>query len=388
MSVRNASADRLLAAHHELDAACRNRGGRLFISDSYCEHPFVRDVLPGVELARASDADLLAYCFHNDRADIFQSIRRFHEIRDKRIYDREHVYVAAGLTSLISAQMLMLRRRGVGRLYYTRPAYYTYYFLADLLDIEMVPLNEDLLDDASARLDLPDEPEATLLVTDPIWHLGRRIDAHHWEEVRTWQAATRALIFVDGAFQYLNWRDRGATEPSANLEPELTIRSLCPTKTVAVHGPRFAYSLLPAAMWEDLRYCYAASAGSSSVFDHLSAMAIMRYLTDEPSNAQLLELMQRRFERLIQVGAFTTPVQPSVSYFCFVRPAVPAKRLLTMDQTFFDSAGYDGLVRFNLLLPEETLRPYVAAASGDDAAAWALARTDGSPPLNSGDDAL
>lgn len=367
MGLAQSADGQLLAAHRALDTASRQSDGKLFISDWYCEHPFVDDALRGVDLD-LHGVDLAAYCFHSDHHDLQSEIRRFHEIRDGVTYEENTIYVTAGLSPLITAQMMMLRRLGYDTLYYTRPAYYTYYFHAETLGLRMVSVNDRPLDMADVSTHLPDEQGAVLLVTDPVWHLGRPIDGTCWDRITAWQNRTGGLVLVDGAFQYLNWSTRRVREHSASLNPSRTLRNLCPTKTVAVHGPRFAYCLVPAHLWEDLRYCYSNSAGSSSVFDHVAARAIMRSLNLAESNDKLLDLIQARYERLTELEVISDEVGARASYFCFVRTSVDPERLRTMGQVFFDSTSYDGMVRMNLLLRERTLRAFVDAACGPLAA--------------------
>ncbi len=358
----DAVANRLLQAHLELDALSRDRGDRLFISDWYCEHPFAAEIVPPSAVASIEDDALLRYCFHNDDDEIHERIRTFHGARDGTDLGADEIYVAAGLSGLITAQFLMLRRQGIQRLHYIRPLYYTYYYLASVLGIELVPVNDDPLDRPGRRLELPPSGAEGLILCDPVWHIGRPVEAEYVSAIRTWQDETESLVMVDGAFQYLRWRRRNGQEATAALRRDLTIRNLCPTKTVAVHGPRFAYALLPARMWEDLRYAYANSAGSSSVFDHRSAIAIMDYLTSPHSNGPLLDLIADRYERLTATGAIREPLGAEAAYFCFVTTPVAQDRLITMDQTFFDTTCHPNLVRFNLLLPQNTLDAFLDEA--------------------------
>jgi hypothetical protein len=171
------------------------------------------------------------------------------------------------------------------------------------------------------------------------------------------------MVMVDGAFQYQRWSGNRQPEQTSLLLPDQTIRNLCPTKAAATHGPRFAYTIIPAEMYEELRYCYSNSAGSGSVFDRAAALAMMRWLNSPDSNDGLMGLVARRYRDMVELGLLSDPVGAVASYFCFVRLPVDTSRLIVMDQKFFDAVCFPGLARFNLLLPRSTLVPYVRLAA-------------------------
>jgi len=138
---------------------------------------------------------------------------------------------------------------------------------------------------------------------------------------------------------------------------------VCPTKSVAIHGPRFAYALVPQEFYEELRYCYANTAGSGSAYDRAAAFGIMEYLNSRLSNSRLVALIQARHE-LLRVAAFIDdPIGAEASYFCFVRTPVDPQHLIVMDQRFFDVDCFPGLIRMNLLLPKQTLVPFIRLAA-------------------------
>jgi len=59
------------------------------------------------------------------------------------------------------------------------------------------------------------------------------------------------VVVVDGTFQYLQWAWPERCERTSTLLRERTIRLVCPTKSLALHGIRFACLLdekpMPAA---------------------------------------------------------------------------------------------------------------------------------------------
>jgi hypothetical protein len=142
-----------------------------------------------------------------------------------------------------------------------------------------------------------------------------------------------------------------------------TVRNLCPTKAVATHGPRFAYSIVPGRMHEELRYCYSNTSGPGSIFDKAAALSMMRWLNSSRSNEPLLEIVRMRHDHMVSLGFIRDPIGASASYFCFVSLPVDKTYLITMDQRFFDTTLYPEFVRFNLLLPKTTLIPYIRLAA-------------------------
>jgi aspartate/methionine/tyrosine aminotransferase len=350
--------DELLKLHKKLDYDCRHRNGRIFVSDWYCEHDFASQIIP--QAARTiTDKQLLPYYFQNDNDSIHEEIVKFHKARGERPLSKKQIFVSAGLSSLITAQMLMLRRMGVDVLYYVRPLYYTYYFLSNLLGVKLIPVNDKPLLDETSVLGLPTAPRSALVLCDPVWFLGRPISAAAITKLQSWQTSTGSLILVDGAFQYLRWSGNRLPELTASLSPELTIRNICPTKLAALHGPRFAYSILPENLWEDVRYCYSNTAGSGSVFDMPAALSIMKWLNSRESNDGLIDFIRQRHSQLADGGAFTDRIGAKASYFCFVTVPVSLKKLIIMDQRFFDTESFPRHVRFNVILPKAGLKQYL-----------------------------
>jgi histidinol-phosphate/aromatic aminotransferase/cobyric acid decarboxylase-like protein len=334
----------------------------VFISDWYCEHPFAVDIIPSSVAAEISPFELLSYQFHNDDYAIPCLIQEFHGKKGENSCSEDAIFTAAGLSPLIAAQMLLLHRRGVRRVYYVRPLYYTFYFFAETFGIELVPVNDHPLLDESETLRLPTDSRQWLLLSDPIWFAGRNVHESHISHVILWQEKTGGTVLVDGAFQYQRWSQNQRPEQTARLDPALTLRNVCPTKAAAVHGIRFAYALIPVNLREELRYCYSNTAGSASAYDKYAAQAIMLWLNRPSSNETLLNLVCRRHSAMTKAGFFDDPIGAGASYFCFVRVPVDSSFLITMDQTFFDTVKYPDLVRFNLLLPKTELTAYVRLA--------------------------
>jgi aspartate/methionine/tyrosine aminotransferase len=351
----------LLSVHHALDAECRERNGRLFVSDWYCSHQFGRQITSGLDQGPGDD-ELLSYYFQNDDTDIHELILRFHALHSEINEGPDSIFVSAGLSPLITAQMMMLKRRGVRDIYYLRPLYYTYYFLAESLGLRLIPVNDNPSVLGNTALALPRESNCWLILCDPVWYLGRNLDAPVIAEITRWQVETGGMVVVDGAFQYQRWDGNDQPERTSEFIVDQTIRNLCPTKAVAVHGPRFAYAIVPPGMREELRYCYSNTAGSGSVFDRGASVSIMKWLNTQDSNQPLLDLVANRYRQLIDLGIMRDAVGAQASYFCFVSTPVEDRHLITMNQDFFDTTCFPDFYRFNLLLPDAEFTQFINLA--------------------------
>lgn len=360
----------LVDAYQKLDHDRRNRNGRLFVSDWFSEHPYVDAVLPPAVRHGLTGDDALAYYFHNDRSEIHRQIQAFHAARGEPAVRPESVFIASGMTPLITAQMILLRRRGLRRVFHVRPLYYSYYYLAESLGIELVPVNEHPIVDSTEQPRLPDEPGSWLIMCDPVWFMGRSVDTRLLDLVRDWQSATGGMVIVDGAFQYLRWSDNRRPESASRLLADQAMVNRCPTKAAAVHGPRFAYSIVPPSLKGALQDCYANVVGAGSAFDRIAGESIMRWLNLATSNDDLLRLVRARHAVMTRYGLLGDRIRPTASYFCFASLPLDAALVLGMDQRFFDTSCLPGMVRFNLLLPQAELIRYVrlaAAVQGYDA---------------------
>jgi aspartate/methionine/tyrosine aminotransferase len=343
--------DVLLARHRELDWLSRDRGPRLFLSDWYCGNPFVDEYLPDELFERPDDPRLANYYFPNDSHELHDLIVRFHAQRDGVRRDHDEVFVGAGTSALLTAQIHMLLASGVKQVHYVRPLYYSLYYLARLLGLTLVPVNEGALNDPGRPLRLPRE-RSVLLVCDPIWFMGRAVDADYLAEIGDWQQRTGSTVLVDGAFQYMQWRGPLQAERTASFDPALTWRTLCPTKSLALHGLRFSYVLCPPGRREDLRYAYSNAMGSSSVTSAALARRTMEVLLSPESNGKLLAHIREQYEDLRTAGIFDDPAGADRTYFIFAKPNLDSEQVIGMHEEFFDVSGYPGHMRLNVLAPD------------------------------------
>src|SRR4051812_7995818 len=105
----------------------------------------------------------------------------------------------------------------------------------------------------------------------------------------------------------MRWKGGPEQEPTAGLDPSLTLRTLCPTKALALHGLRFSYVICPPAMRDDLRYAYSNSMGPSSAFSAVLAARSMQVLLSDESNGKLLRHIRESYLALEREALFEDP---------------------------------------------------------------------------------
>jgi len=340
----------VLRLHRELEESFNN-GSERFISGYETINPFAGRYMNGSGHASVFECELGAYSFAQDQSDLIRAIRAFHRQADGIDYSPEEILVSAGSSPLILVLMTYLRSRRAQPIHYFHSLYHTFYFFADLLDLCLLPLGSEPLWTPGALPSLP-PGQKTLLFADPVWFAGRALGAMAIEEIGAWQRRTGSLVIVDGTFQYLKWSWPPERERSTTLDRGLTIRLICPTKSVAVHGIRFAYLLSPARILRELRWVSQNVTGSSSRFDLHAAMRIMEVLSGPESNRDLVSYIRERYRKLAEEGFVNGPgIEPECSYYVFGRLAKPEPAGLFMGGAHFDLENQDDSVRVNLLSP-------------------------------------
>jgi aspartate/methionine/tyrosine aminotransferase len=353
--------DAIVRRHQELARHLHSGAADPFVSGWRTAHPFeaeysgiegIRRDLPPGDYRVISDDPLLA-----DR------ISSFHDARDGVRYGRDEIVSTPGSSPLILGLLLALKERGWRQLHYIPPLFFTFHYFARMLDLTLTPvLSRPLTRRFLPALRLPDEP-SVLILSDPVWALGVNIEDPYYGEIHDWQRRTRSLVVVDGTFQYLQWPDDGV-EKSAKFDRDSTIRIICPTKSLCVHGVRFAYGLAPPDFRQTLRYATAQISGASGEFNIMAATAMMDTLLSPTGNRDLVEYIAER-RRDLQEWLYTDLAEePHASYYVFakVRPELAA-RVTVMDQGFFGLSGLPGYSRINLLVPPAEIQAVRPAAA-------------------------
>jgi hypothetical protein len=338
----------LLRLHRDLDLRSRCDCEALFISGWNCANPFANEYL---DIPREGSPSLHErYHFMSDDAELLGLIHKFHELRDGAHVPDHAIFPASGSSLLILSQFLSLIARGVTTLYYIPPLYYSFYYYASVLRLRLQPVCAQALCHEGQRLELPTCRAAYLALADPIWMMGRSVLPRYIADLRDWQQSTGGFLLVDGTFQYLSW-NAPSRERSADFQGEQMMRLVCPTKTMALHSTRFAYLLVPTEWREEIRYAASNAGGPCSYNDLLIARRIMRILCSRESNSALISHIRSRYASLVGNQNFVSAVgSPDSGYYVFGRYRDPkGRRVLTMDERYFDLSGYPDCVRVNLL---------------------------------------
>jgi len=323
-----------------------------FISGYQTTHPFIQSYMDGVTSNNGNAYALGRYSFAQSQSKLIDAIRSFHQQADGIDYSPDEILLSAGSSPLLMSLMLFLRQRAIGSLYYFRPIYHTLYFFADLLDVRLLPVCDHLLLDTESPLKLPDG-EHVLLFSDPVWIVGREVGDGAIDAVRRWQERTGSTVIVDGTFQYLKWDWPARREGSTRLIRDQTIRLICPTKSLAIHGIRFAYLLGPARLLKGLRWVCDNTTGSASTFDLHTAAHLMDVLSSPDSNRHLLAYIRARYSELRNNNFISrTAYEPDCGYYVFGQVGRSERTDLFMGADYFELDGYDDFVRVNLLSPD------------------------------------
>jgi aspartate/methionine/tyrosine aminotransferase len=319
-----------------------------FLSGWQCQNPFVSRFLSNVR-QRAETLDHRRYSYFDAHSELGQSILDHHTCLDG--VRPEAVLCGCGTTSLLFTWATYLHSIGVSRVYYLPPLYITLHTALDRYGIRTIPLTARQPYEPSYDFELPDEPGATLLLTDPVWYAGVTIPPHFISRVAEWQRRVSATVFVDGTLQYLPWGDKRG-EGTAALDSELTFRLVCPSKQLCVHGYRFSYMLLPSAHFRGLAWTYTNLFGPAPADSIAFAYEAMAALREATIPNQLMTLVSRRYRHLLGINAIASDLSPTCGYFVFVQVRAPLPvGYVLLDGAYFDQHEYAGYTKLNLLSP-------------------------------------
>lgn len=335
--------------HRALDGAVASEGGK-FMSDWNGTHPFVSEFLRDFDLNHVSrlPGHMSRYAYFDDTREIADGIRDFHAIADGIAVERKGVIAGPGSSSILAAFALWLLQRGYNDVCYLPPLYFTFHYLLRTLSIRVRPVSGKHPFEPDAVINLP-ERRSVLLLTDPIWFAGRRLAAAQIEQIAAWQSRTGSAVFVDGSFQYTQW-DGSRAEHSAQFDPDLTFRLVCPTKALAIPAFRFAYLLLPAKYHDDFLFLYESILGSSNFTDLEFARRALAVLSSPRSNRPLTEFFRDTHDGLLREKFIEPGITPDCGYFAFVLPTKRLPGRVFMTQDHFELKRHPRHVRINLMV--------------------------------------
>jgi aspartate/methionine/tyrosine aminotransferase len=356
---QKASFNQLIERHRSLDLAIRDNR-EYFLSDWNGGHPFIERFLgPDLIGMKPSPSTLAQYIFFDEEQSIIEAIRSFHLKLEVLALSSRNIVAGPGSSSFLVAMSLWLRQQGYNEIHYIPPLYYTFHYFLELLGIRLSPVSEKQVFEPGSRIKLPSK-KTVLLLCDPVWYAGRRVPLEKIQEIAEWQKQTNSIVFVDGSFQYIQW-DRTRREHTALLDPELTFRLICPTKSLAVPFFRFAYLLHPSRIHDDLVFLYESIVGGATVADRAFAHRALEVLNSDENNGALADFLKNTYSQLIERDLIKTKIKPECGYFVFAAPTVQLTDQVAMDQDYFELSDYPGYVRINLMAAHRILLSSVSA---------------------------
>ncbi|MEU1671076.1 aminotransferase class I/II-fold pyridoxal phosphate-dependent enzyme [Streptomyces roseifaciens] len=354
----------MLELHEHIEAERQQPGARVFLSDYNGGHPYVERYLgPLAHTAPRHLADITRYAGLDEDLDLRSKIAAMHQRYDGVAYGERNVVPAGGSSSVLGTFVTWLAVNGHRRIHYVAPVYYKLAYLLRRFGIEPVPVASGHAYQPEFDLSLPEE-RTVLVLTDPVWYAGRRVPAEVLDVIAAWQQATGSLVFVDGTFQYMPWDGRPG-EASALLPAEHTLRMVCPTKYLSLHGYRCAHLLVPAALRQELADLHINLHGDVAVSDRLFAHRAADLMIGH-GNGDLVGHIRDNHARITASGALAARTPVETGFFLFGRPRVPHRWFLALDERYFELDGHPGYVRINLLNPT-ALEALTATVPGHDA---------------------
>ena len=319
-----------------------------FLSGWQCENPYVKEFISSVK-HNSERFNHSRYSYYDAHEDLLTSIQYYHKSIDS--YPPESVICGCGSTSLLSTLAAYLADTGVTKVYYIAPLYITLHTALHRFKIETVSVSDRHPYEKGFTLNLPKEYNSILLLTDPIWFAGIPIPKTYIEEIGKWQNEYDATIFVDGSLQYMPW-DAKRYEFTSTLNPAKTIRLVCPSKQLCIHGYRFSYMLAPSTISRKLNWTYTSLFGPAPVDSISFGQKAIQAVIDGNITKQLLNFVKFRFDVLISEHVIEPIVIPQCGYFIFAKLLIPLPdNYLLIDGSFFSKVNMSQYSKLNLLSP-------------------------------------
>lgn len=334
----------LLDLHRDVEHLVRGANRKVFLSGWDVSNPFTRDFLGPLYDA---EADSTSYQSYTSDEVLLGRLRQMHGRFDGQDPGPRRILPGDGSTGLIASVFTWLFRHGHRSVHYVPTMHDTFYYFFELYGLEVHRASPRHPFEAGFSLDLPDE-RTVLFVSDPSWYVGRALSPEVIDHIKAWQARTGSLVFVDGTWQYLQWGDT-RHERTAELDPDLTIRLVGPTKFLGLNGHRFSYLILPERLFDEIATVHENLHGSTSVQHLAFARRAIEVMTTPGHNRALTDHVRGIYAALVKDGAVEAAVTPDCGLYCFGRVRGDAENFLVMGGEYYELEGYPGHVRINLL---------------------------------------
>lgn len=268
------------------------------------------------------------YNFPDSYQKLNNSIKNFH-IKEGFRCNNSEIFITEGSTPMIASMVIFAKKLGFKEIISIPPLYFNIFKVAELVDIPISKIHEDI-EISPSKLSLPTK-KSILFITDPIWSLGMHHPEEVFTQIRKWQDNTGSLVFVDGSFSYTDWYKSEKKEQSAQLNPELTFRLVCPTKALALNGLRFSYLICPEEFKKELSRITCSTIGSSSYYSFIFREKMFKKMI-KPVINPVGKFSRDRFDQLRPLLSKNNInyIKPDCGFFMFVelKPYLESKDLL------------------------------------------------------------
>jgi aspartate/methionine/tyrosine aminotransferase len=336
----------ILKLHEELEIQFGDGNDGDFLFGWQSINPFAGSLLMAVQ-RRAESIDYTKYSYMESDAALAEGVIDLHNAIDG--VKPEDVFCAgSGGTCLLFAFSYWLARNDIREVYYLPPVYFTLLNGLRQFGIHARALTGYHSFEKEFQLRLPTK-RTVLMFADPVWYAGIPVPEDVVQQVAKWQELTGSLVFVDGSFQYMRW-DHQLYEPTAMLDPLNTIRLVSPTKSLVIHGYRFAYSIVPRSVKAQLANCYSNISGPSTAINTAFAYEAIQAMRERKLTEQLITRAASRHANLRTMQRIESPLTPKAGYFVFEKINVPLPgNALRMDGRYFGQPRFPHHARMNLL---------------------------------------
>ena len=341
----------LLERHAQLESLFGDNKSGNWLSGWQCDNLWINEIKTEVDRHKSAiDQDKYHYLSEDEL--ISNALYEFHRIVDCNF--PESFLCGTGSSTIIFTFCAWLKEQNIKQVHYIQPMFFSVHHALKLFGIKAQPINSKHGFENGFKIELPTE-KTVLLFTDPIWYAGFSIQEHVVQAINEWQRKTESLIFVDGSFQYAKW-DGNTRELTATLDPKHTVRLICPTKSLAAHGYRFAYATVPERMRSEMAHIYSNIYGSASIESLAFGRALPKLIIDRKICDSLAKSVAVRHKVLRSSQAINADWLANCGYFVYekiLRPLPEGTKLL--GGSFFEQKRHKDHVRINLLSPSIAL---------------------------------
>ncbi|HEX3462593.1 MAG TPA: aminotransferase class I/II-fold pyridoxal phosphate-dependent enzyme [Candidatus Elarobacter sp.] len=337
----------MISRHAEFEDHYNDGDDGNSLSGWQCENPFSEQLQRRVVEARAA-IDVTRYQTLDNDEVVEALLLKFH--RDAGETMPKSVFCGEGSSTILFTFCAWLKENGITEVLYIPPLYYSLHSALKAFGVHAKPAAERHAFESDFVLNLPSKT-AFLLLADPVWYAGLPLKNDIVRSIIDWQHDTGSFVFIDGSFQYLRW-DGNITELTAGLDEDLTLRLICPTKMLALHGYRFAYAILPRAMHKQFARLYFNIHGSDTAENTAFARVAAQELRDRHFVEPLMKFAKSRHDHLRGSRETWASWNASCGYFVFEKILRPfGADVPLMDGTFFEQNRYGDHRRINLFSP-------------------------------------